>query len=581
MSTGFKFEKLKSSVEWSIKQLETPRRNRLNAIKQYVGKHYSDSGADFRNPTNFIELAMTIYTRQLAARAPKAMITAKQQALRPYAKNMELAINQIPAEINFSSTLQRSVAEAMLCYAVVKVGISPSGGTVLGHDPGKIFADLISIDDHFIDMTAKSRDKIQYEGNDYWLPLDEAKALCENDAIAKMLEADPHTIVGTNGEERAEGITQNSGGDIYEESILCRDVWLPGTRQMVTYGVTSGERMRTVDWDGPEHGPYHTLGFSDVPGNVLPLPPVAMWIDLHELANTIFRKLGRQAEAKKTVAAFQGGNDEDVNALKAAVDGEGIRYNGSKPEAITVGGIDAPTLAFYIQTKDLFTYFAGNLDALGGLGAMSDTVGQDKMMSEAASTRLNHMAERTIDFAKSIFKSLAWYEWTNPVSERMIQKEIKGANIVLERRWSRETMKGDFIDYNFDIDVYSMQDDSPSTKMQKLGTALERFVFPMMEPMMQQGARINFKGLIDTIAHLGNIPELADLVEFAEPPDEGAPSGDPKARHEKTLPNNTHRTYERINRPGATRHGKDDVMSRLLMGGGAQDSEIAAIGRSA
>jgi len=580
MSAGFKFDKLKTSIAWSIKQLETPRKNRLNAIRQYVGKHYSDSGSEFRNPTNFIELAMTIYTRQLAARAPKAMVAARQQALRPYAKNMELAINQIPAEINLSSTLQRAVAEAMVGYAVVKVGISPSGSMVLGADPGKLFADLISADDHFFDMSAKSREKMQYEGNDYWLPIDEARALCMN-ADPKKLEADPHTVIGANGADKAEGITQNEGGDVYCEQVQLRDVWLPGTRQMLTYAITSGEQIRIIDWDGPECGPYHTLGFSDVPGNALFLPPVALWIDLHELGNTLFRKLGRQAESKKTVAAFQGGNDEDVNALKAATDGEGIRYNGSKPEAITVGGIDAPTLAFYIQIKDLFTYFAGNLDALGGLGALSDTVGQDKMMSEAASTRLNQMAERTVDFAKGIFKSLAWYEWTNPVSERLIQKEVKGANIVLERKWSRETMKGDFIDYNFEIDVYSMQDDSPSTKMQKLGTAIERFIFPMLEPMMQQGARINFKGLVDTIAHLGNIPELADLIEFAEPVEADAPKGDPKARHEKTLPNNTHRTYERINRPGATRHGKDDVMTRLLMGGGAQGSEIAAIGRVA
>lgn len=440
-----------------------------------------------------------------------------------------------------------------------------------------MFADLISADDYFFDMTAKSRDKIQYEGNDYWLPIDEAKAMAINPVGVK---ADEHTVVGENGEDRAEGITQNHGGDVYADKVWLRDVWLPGTRQVVTYSVTSGDLIRIIDWDGPECGPYHHLGFSDVPGNILNLPPVALWIDLHELGNNIFRKLGRQANSKKTVAAFQGGNDDDVNALKAAADGEGIRYNGAKPESITVGGIDAPTLAFYIQVKDLFTYFAGNLDALGGLGALSDTVGQDKMMSEAASTRLNQMAERTIDFAKGIFKSLAWYEWTNPVSERMIQKEVKGTSIVLERKWSPATMKGRFLDYNFDIDVYSMQDDSPSTKMQKIGSAIERFVIPMLPLMQEQGARIDFGKLINTIAHFGNIPELNDLVQFADPIEDTAPKGDPKARHEKSLPNNTHRTYERINRPGATRAGKDDVMARLLMGGNAQNSEIAAIGRS-
>ncbi len=44
------------------------------------------------------------------------------------------------------------------------------------------------------------------------------------------------------------------------------------------------------------------------------------------------------------------------------------------------------------------------------------------------------------------------------------------------------------------------------------------------------------------------------------------------------MPNNTTRTYERVNKPGATRSGKDDVMSRLLMGGNVQQAEGAALG---
>jgi hypothetical protein len=568
-----KFDKLHNAVEWSIKQLATPRKKRVEAIKQFVGSHYSDGGAEQRVPTNFIELAVTIYTRQLAARAPRVLITTGVQNLRPMAKDMEIALNQIPGEIGLGNTLRSAVVDAMFSFAVVKVGISRSDKA----KAGETFVDLVSLDDYFVDMSAKGRGGVQFEGNDYWLPIEDARAMYDGDP--KDIQPDDHTVVGDQGQERAEAITSSEGADIYGDRVWMRDVYIPRTNKMITYGVKSLKVFREIEFDGPDHGPYYTLGFSDVPGNLLPLPPVALWRDLHELGNNLFRRLGRQSEAKKTVASFQGGNDEDVQALKRASDGDGIKYNGAKPEAITVGGIDAPTLAFYLQIRDLFSYFAGNLDTLGGLGSQSDTVGQEKLISEASSARMQSMGEATINFAREIFKALAWYEWTDPIRERKIKKPVKGTDIAVSSVWSAETRDGDFLDYNLDIDVYSMQDDSPSSKLQKVGTALERFVFPILPQIEAQGGQIDAKALLGMIGELANIPELADIVKFVEP--------DPNARQQRGngepthMPANTKRTYERVSRSAATRAGKDDVMSRLLMGGKVQPKEGAMLDRRA
>lgn len=574
---GVDFGQLRTAIDWSVRQFATPRKKRVEAIKQYVGSHYSDGGADKRVPTNFLELAVTIYTRQLAARAPQVMITTKNASFRPAARDMELAINQIPEEIDLGGTLRRAVVEAMFSFAVVKTGLWSSGQAVLGHEYGEPFADLVSIDDYFCDMSAKTRDCIQYEGNDYWLPLDDARKMYDGES--SDVSPDKHTVVGDQGETRAEGVSTGDGADIYAEKVWLRDVWIPRNRKLVTYGVKSLKLFRVVDWNGKDDGPYHLLGFSDVPGNLLPLPPVALWRDLHELGNSLFRKLGRQADSKKTVAAFQGGNDEDVEALQKANDGEGIRYNGQKPEQITVGGIDAPTLAFYLQVRDLFSYFAGNIDSLGGLSPASQTVGQDKLLSEAASARLKAMSERTIGFTKGIFKSLAWYEWTDPVGERTINKPVKGSDITISRTWSQATRRGKFNDYDLDIDVYSMQDDSPSTKLEKIGMALERFVFPMIQNglLQQQGGQIDIKELTALIARLGNVPELNDIVTFQDvadmpPPPVGAGAQPPG------MPANTTRTYERVGRPGPTRAGGDKMMIQALLSGKSQGGSMGKAG---
>ena len=229
----------------------------------------------------------------------------------------------------------------------------------------------------------------------------------------------------------------------------------------------------------------------------------------------------------------------------------------------------------------MFSYFAGNLDSLGGLSPQSETIGQDKLLSEAASSRLKQMAERTVDFAVGIFEALAWYEWTDPVKVRHIEKEIPGMDMSVRSEWSAQTRQGDFEDYDFDIDVYSMQDDSPSTKLQKIGAALERFVFPILPSLEQQGGKIDFQELVALIARLGNIPELNDIVRFQSIETMGMQPPAGGASAEPGMPVNTTRNYVRSSRPGATRAGKDDVMARLLMGGTVQGSEAARMGRVA
>jgi len=563
---GVNFKQLRTAIEWSIKEFDGPRRQRVEAITEFVGNHYGDNGSPHRVPTNMIELAVTIYSRQLIAQSPRALINTPITSLKPFAADMEINLNKVPGEIGLSETLRRAVIEGLFGIGVVKVGIASSGRFNLGHDVGESFVDLVTLDDYFVDMSAKSRRSIQFEGNDYWLPLEVA-----NDIFNKKIEPDDHTIQGSEGEVRAEKITVGEGADMYKDKVQLRDVWLQDSHKLVTYGITTKEVYNIVDWDGPEGSPFHILGFSDVPGNIMPLPPVSLWRDLHELGNTLFRKLANQGMDRKKIAAFAGGNEEAVKALQGAKDGEGIFYNGAKPEEINVGGVDPATLAFYLQTKDLFSYFAGNLDALGGLSAQSDTVGQDQLLTDAAGARINHMKSEMINFTKSIYNSLAWYEWTDPVRKRSLEKPVTGTDIVLKVNWTPETREGDFLDYNIDIDVYSMQDDSPSVKMQKIGLIMQQYILPLLPMLEAQGGAVDIQALMRMVGEYSNLPELADLIKFAENSQpEQVPRGNPQPQ---TMPSNTTRTYERVTGSGATRSGKDDVMSRILMGAGVQNAE--------
>lgn len=570
--------RMRDAVDWSIRNMETIRKNRIAAIKEYVGYHYTDNGSNRRVPVNLIELAVTIYIRLLAARAPHCLVTTQLAMLRPFAANLELFINQVPAEIGLSSTMKRAVLDAIFGLGIVKVGVARNGREVEGVPYSEPFVDIVQLDDYFVDMSARSWDEIDFEGNSYWMSIDEAREVFNR----QDLQADEDSGTSDSNAEAAHSVSIDETATVVYDRIRLRDVYMCKTGRIITYSVTSGEVLRDEPWDGPEGTPFVKLFFEEVPGNLMPLAPVAIWQDLHDLGNALFRKLGKQADAKKTVYAFRGGNDDDVDRFKRAKDGDGIRFDGAQPEAMTVGGVDQTSLAFFLQVRDTYNTMAGNLDSLGGLSPQAGTATQDKLLNEAASSRIRAMAEATTDFAKEIFKRLAWYLWTDPVrSSRAMKMADEAMGIGVPIEWTPETRDGDFIDYNFDIDVFSMQDDTPALRVERFGTLFERFIIPLSQQMQMQGAQLNIKEIIEFLAKNTNTPELLNFVTFPEPyvTQMRQPIGNPNPDYVSTKPAITKRTYERVNRPGASRSGKDYALSQLLLGGKPQQDEAATLGR--
>lgn len=554
------FEQLITAINWSQRQLEYPRRKRVEAVRQFVGYHYFENGAVKRVPVPFLALAVQIYVRQLAARAPRALITTARQDLWHVAANLELAINQVPPEIGLTQTLRKLVTEALFSFGIVKCGLH-TVGQILGHEYGESFVDLVTIDDYFCDMSAKSFREIDYEGNDYWLDYEEVMDSKWPDKSARpFLKADDYTIVGPSGAERAEGVSVNETAEQYKKKIHLRDVWLPADNIVVTYGVTSQKRIKVTERDAP-HGPYYKLGFTDVPGNLLPLPPVSLWRDLHELSNSLYRKLGNEADSFKRVLGFPGGNNDEAENFKKAHDGDGITYTGQEPKTLEAGGVDARTLAFYLQTRDLQSYFAGNVDTLGGLSPQTETVGQDRLLSEAAGAQLRDMADTTVGVVKEIFQALAYYEWSDPIKRRMLEKPIPGTDLSITSEFGPEHKQGRFDEYDLNIDVYSMQDDSPNLKLQKLGLVMQTYVLPLAPLIQQEGGSIDVQKIMQLVAKYSDLPELSQIVTFMEPAGSQGQGEGPSA------PAQTERRYVREGRPGMTREGASrELQSRLLSG---------------
>jgi hypothetical protein len=565
---GSWFDRLKRSIDWSIDQMEAPREERRDHSKQLAGNHYAAYGTDKSVPLPLIKLAVSIYVRTLAARVPHPMIGSANVFLKPTASMLSKSVKKLVEEVDYGETLRTCVLEALFAYGICRVGLVDSGEKVADEPYGVPFVEPLTADDYFVDMTAKTRASIQYEGHDYYLTKEQMDA-AGFDYDPQEIQLDQYGTVNEKGQQRNESISISDDQQPYEKRYHIRDVFLHDENKLVTYNTRSGNLLSKKQWTGPRNGPYYVLGFDKVPGNLLPLPPVAVWRDLHDLANVIFRKIGRGAERYKRVLAFQGERPEEIAEFKQAGDGEGIKYTGQRPEPLEAGGFDPKNLALTLQIKELSSYFAGNLDALGGLSPQSETLGQDRLLTESASSQLRDMQQAVADFTRKIYRALMMYEWQDPVRERNIEVGLPGMEEIniMDTFGPEQKTDVEYDEFDMEIDIYSTLDDSPTLKLQRLGYILQQYVFPLLPEIQATGGSLNVQAILDDVAKFSDMREVKQYVNFnqVEPRPEAA---QPNAPAPPMQGGGDRRTK-------VTPSGQADAMSRVLLGEQLQSAEAA------
>ena len=572
--------RLVTAFDHSRRKLQTFRERRLSMIRQFVGGAWSDGGAPDKVPVNFLEMALGIYRRQVAARAPRVMVRSKNGDNIPFADDLEIALNIAIDDIRFDDTMRRWVLEAMFGMGVLKVGLAPSDQKeIFGftHDPGQPFADVVDFEDFVFDITAKRWDQVQFCGNRYALPLDAVRDL-KMFKGANLSKYERRTS-NEQGDEKVSNLVDDGGSygeETYMDLVELWDIWLPYENIIATFqagpdgGIETRNPIRVVDWEGPEGGPYHLLSFGDVPGQIMPLPPAALMIDLHELGNRVFRKLGRQADRQKTVTLIASGNQEDGRRLTDANDGDAISVD--RPEAtkeVRYGGVDQAALAFFQQLRQLTSYFGGNLETLGGLNNATNTASQEQLVKSQATMRIADMQERATDAATRVIKAIAYYMWTDPVRTYRVPKKIPASDMVIISDLKPERRNGEFPDYAIEIIPFSMQSRTPTERMQTLTQIMQTFIVPMAPLLQQRGLVPDIEGFLKMSAELSGTPEVVDLVTKVEPEElmQGPPSPQGAGGGR---PANTTRNYVRADRGQDSLSQQDQAIASMMQSAQSQ-----------
>lgn len=565
------------------------RKQRIDALKEYLGSHYSNQGCSTHNPVNLLWLWVKIHMQSLAARQPRVLCSVPYAEHKPSAANLELALDVLMRRIRFGDSLRACVMEAMFGCGLMYTGLNESATVQVGgnsHKTGQPFCDPVFLDEAIFDLSARSMEQMQFIGHSYLMPCDEFEkcGLFDTSNMSKMTQAEK-TGTGYQGTERSESLT--TGGRSmtadYKKYYRLRNLWLPLdseagvciTIEDTQDGSASSGILREMEWNGPGQGPYRMLRFNEVPGNIMPLAPIANLIDLHRFQNSVFRKIEETVRNTKTILAYAGGAENDAERVLTADNLDTVRVdNVSNLKEISFNQIDQRLLAMDPMIRNVFSWFGGNLDTLGGLSPMSGTVGQDKLLSESASKQVSDMQRAVVDFTTDLVRDLAWWLWTDPLIHIPLVKRVRNTDIEIPAEFSAATRTGDFLDYNITIDPYSLQHSSPEMKLSAIQNFMNN-VLPTIQPMMDaQGKTVDVNALVKLYGKYSDTPELYEIITSLETPirPDAGPVGEAPAKAPVTT-----RNYVRTSRSaGATRPNRDNAMMQTLLGGGVQPNEMEA-----
>jgi hypothetical protein len=594
-------DRLLNAMARSRLVLRRYREERARAVRQYVGSHYSDDAVRQKVPLNLLRLYCQIVGGKLIAHNPRVMCSTFAQQNKAPVQAMEAWVNHQIPKMKFARTMQRTVLDAFFGLAIVKVALAaPAHQSLFGWNVkvGEPFVERVSFDDFAFDIHARDLYEAQFAGHRFRVPLSSVRDSTLYDRKQRMsLTESTDPLFNREGDERLNVLVRTtiagSDSEEYRKMVDLWEFWIPDQRLIVTLadpdsdgvlgqeGFNTAKPLRVQDWVGPPGGPYHYLQLDMVPDNPLPVGPAIALVDLHEATNENLRKLMREAAAYKQVCFVQGGADEDGNRIMKADDMDIIRVDN--PENIAQTQFNGPSPAitqFMIALKEWFSWAAGNLDIMGGLSPQAKTASQDQMLNQNSAAGVSDMQETVVTFTQDVLQALMWFWWYHPTGTMTVTKKLPGLpDAAIQRKvyprghtlpnglphpMAREAW---FEELDISIDPYSLQHATPQTKLAMIMQAVTQVIVPMQPLLQQQGIYFDINAFLEHIAKYQNLPELADIISIAEPPQTtGEPGKSTTEMPSSQKPANTNRTYTRENVSGRTETGTNNAMRMAAMG---------------
>lgn len=568
------FHKLREAIRYARRKMKPFLRFAMDAKRQMVGPHYGDVSKNEYDkvPVNSMEELASTLSMAIAARNPQVLVSTFVEGLVPQAERFQMRLNKLVREINLAKTFRAVIVNAVFGPGVVRVGVEADRKNQVGgylHNIGQPFADVIHHSNLVIDMSVDDWELVDFIGDRFRRPLDvlQNNPMYDQDEVDRLSSQD-FGSKDDQGLEREQVLSLGMGQyeQRYRKRVDLYHVWLPHENLVVTMHLSGNKPLRVVPFDGPEGGPYVTLSFQEIPGQLWPLAPAYTIWDLDDFVNKVYRKIFRQATREKEVFTYFGEAEDTFRRILDAVDGEAVRTDVQDPVGrVKVGGASPQTIATAIHAHGLLRRRSGT-DVMAGLGPVADTATQERIVKGSSDQRVAAMQDRFAEFAEEVVRRLAWYEWTDPLREDVVYRRISGTDYFYGELWSPETREGDFVQYDIHIEPYSMQRQSPASKLQLLFAMFDR-TLQAMPILAAQNVVPDINGFYELVSRLANLPELRQMVRFA--PSEfnmqGVPAPSGTIRPEPIGP-------KKVTQARAEEGNESEIMARLLSAAGASNA---------
>lgn len=575
LSNGEKRGRLLKAIKSSRDALEPFRRVRKELIKDYVGSWYAESGAENKTLVNLINQTARIYVVALAANNPQVLVSTPKTESLAFARRFEVNLNKLISDMTLDKTFRAIVMDAFFCLGCGVVMMRDTDTRFHGLleseedvwlDPGEPWLNRVSLDDLILDMPARELTKMRYCGHRY--RADYEKVMDEPGYSKKVKEKlRPTTRSHHDQTGAARDIASESGSaedDDLKDMVWLMDVWIAENNSIVTMACDQDmEPLIEREWTGSQAGPYKFLSLGDTPDNVIPTSPAMNLKGMHDLQNRLHRRMEEDSDAHRVVNTYSPAGADDANKIRTAARNDWVRMNNPTDLGrVEVGGIDQRDMALATFLQGEFDRFAGNLQAMGGLGSQASTVGQEELIHGQLSKNVADMRMAVVNFASDCILDLGRLMWNDETLELSTSMPVGNSGVQVRSDWTPDYRLGEFEDYGFRVEPYSMVFKTPQQHMQEYFQVL-REIAPLWPMFQASGASLNVQVLVKEMARLMNKPEIEQLITFATPAE--MLGGDQNTVRQSA---NTTRTNIRKNVPtGGTAESRNNALVRDLMSG--------------
>ena len=579
LSNEEKRSRLYKAIRSSRTALEPFRKVRQALIKDYVGSYYSNSGAENKTLVNLINQTARIYTVALAANNPQVLVSTPRDESLPFSRRFEINLNKLISDMNLDKTFRSILLDAFFCVGCGVVMMRDTDTRFHGLleseedvwlDPGEPWFNRVSLDDLILDMSAKELTKMRYCGHryraDYEKVMDEPGYNKKAKEKLKATSRSHHDSVGA-----ARDIASEHGSaedDDFKDMVWLMDIWIAENNSIVTMACDQEDLVPLIErpWVGSQAGPYKFLSLGDTPDNVIPTSPAINLKGMHDLQNRLHRRMEADSDAHRVVNVYPPGMENDANNLRTAERNSWVR--GKAPDQIKqyeMGGVDQRDMALATFLQSEYDRFAGNLQAMGGLGTQASTVGQEELIHGSVSKNVADMRMAVVSFASECILDLGRLMWEDQTLELHTSMDVGKSGIRVRSDWTPENRVGSFEDYEFRVEPYSMVFKTPEQKLQELFQVL-REIAPLWPMFQASGAALDAKAIVEEIARLKNRPEFKQFITFADPM--GMLGGDQNTVRQ--APHTTRETIRKNVSGGGTEQARNNALIQTLMSGKPQ-----------